>query len=310
MKENSEIIGLLQDKQRLEQELSGLFYGAVEVREASGKKYIYVHFRDDGMPTSRYVGEYSDELYNLVLRNNSRAKEIKKELRHVENALKELGYNDSSLSAKVQKNIDYARRHLAETIYEQAVLEGVATTFVDTESIIEGGRVSNMTADDVRKIVNLKHAWDFVLNKNVILCDSNFALLSEINKLVIEGFYYNAGKIRDVPVSIGGTSWRPELPIESAIREGLDEIYSRKDSDIDVAVNLLLFIMKKQIFIDGNKRTAVIFCNHYLIARGKGMLVIPAELTGRFKDLLIPFYEGKDETEMKKFLEKKCYRGL
>ena len=64
-------------------------------------------------------------------------------------------------------------------------------------------------------------------------------------------------------------------------------------NDVDRATEYLLYTMKKQIFIDGNKRTAVIFSNHYLISKGKGIIVIPAEKTEEFKSLLIPFYEGK-----------------
>ena len=153
--------------------------------------------------------------------------------------------------------------------------------------------------EDVLKIVNLKHAWEFILNKNVILSDTNFPLLCEINKFVQEGFYYSAGKIRTVPVSIGGTKWTPELPIESIIKEELDDIFNKKISDIDKAIEILLYIMKKQIFIDGNKRTSIIFANHYLISKGKGIIVIPAELTDEYKDLLINYYEGKDKTKIK-----------
>ena len=86
-------------------------------------------------------------------------------------------------------------------------------------SIIEGGKVNNMTSEDILKIVNLKHAWEFILNKNVILSDTNFALLCAINKMVEEGFYYTAGKVRNTPVTIGGTTWKPDLPIESVIKE-------------------------------------------------------------------------------------------
>ena len=84
---------------------------------------------------------------------------------------------NEELSEKVEQNIDFAKRHLVDTIYKQAILEGVATTFADTESIIEGGKINNMSSEDVLKIVNLKHAWEFILNKNVILSDTNFALL-------------------------------------------------------------------------------------------------------------------------------------
>lgn len=310
MDEKIEIMNLLKNKQILEQQLSMLAYGSVEIRENNSNKYIYVHYREDGVTLTKYVGEYSDDLYNLVLNNSIKAKQIKKQIKEIEKQLKLLKYTEEELSPLVQRNIDFAKRHLVDTIYKQAILEGVATTFADTESIIEGGKVNGMTSEDIMKIVNLKHAWEFILNKNVILSDTNFALLCQINKLVEEGFYYSAGQLRNVPVTIGGTNWTPDLPIESIIKEDLNDISNKEMDDIEKAIEFLLYIMKKQAFIDGNKRTAVIFSNHYLISKGKGIVVIPAELTDEFKDLLIPYYEGKDKSKIKKFIKEKCYIAI
>ena len=310
MEEKIEIMNLLQNKQVLEHELQTLVYGSVEIRENNSNKYIYVHYREDGVALTKYVGEYSDELYNLVLNNSIKAKQLKKQIREIIKKLKQLNYTEEELSEKVEQNIDFAKRHLVDTIYKQAILEGVATTFADTENIIEGGKVNNMTTEDILKIVNLKHAWEFILNKNVILSDTNFALLCEVNKMVEDGFYYTAGKVRNAPVTIGGTTWKPDLPIESVIKEELEEIFSKELDDIDRAIELLLYTMKKQVFIDGNKRTAVIYSNHYLISKGKGIIAIPAELTEEFKDLLIPYYEGRDEKEIKKFIKEKCYMSI
>ena len=310
MEEKIEIINLLQSKQVLEHELQSLAYGAVEIRENESNKYIYVHYREDGVALTKYVGEYSDELYNLVLNNSIKAKQLKKQIKEITKKLKQLNYTEEELSEKVEQNIDFAKRHLVDTIYKQAILEGIATTFADTESIIEGGKVNNMTSEDILKIVNLKHAWEFILNKNVILSDTNFALLCEINKMLEEGFYYTAGKVRNTPVTIGGTTWKPDLPIESVIKEELEKIFSKELDYIDRAIELLLYTMKKQVFIDGNKRTAVIYSNHYLISKGKGIIAIPAELTEEFKDLLIHYYEGRDEKEIKKFIKEKCYISI
>ncbi len=307
MGEKVEILSLLQDKQSLEHELQSIAYGSVEIRENDSNKYIYVHYRKDGVALTKYVGEYSEELYNLILNNSIKAKELKKQIREINKKLKQLNYVEEELSEKVEQNIDFVKTHLVDTIYKQAVLEGVVTTFADIESIIGGGKVNNMTSEDVIKIVNLKHAWEFVLNKNVILSDTNFALLCEINEMIEEGFYYSAGKIRNVPVTIRGTIWKPDLPIESIIKEELGEILNKEMNDIDRAIELLLYTMKKQVFIDGNKRTSVIYSNHYLISRGKGIIAIPAELTQEFKDLLILYYEGKDEKNIKKFIKEKCY---
>ena len=310
MSDKSEIIALLQNKQLLEHQMESLSYGSVEIRERGSNKYIYVHYREDGVSLTKYVDEYSDDLYNLILNNNIKAKKLKKQIRSINKELKKLNYTENEMSSDVEINIDFAKRHLVQTIYKQAILEGVATTFADTESIIEGGKVNNMTSEDIMKIVNLKHAWEFILNKNVISSNTDFALLCEINKMVEEGFYYTAGKVRSIPVSIGGTRWQPDLPIESVIKEDLNKIFDLNLGDVDKAIEYLLYTMKKQIFIDGNKRTAVIFSNHYLISKGKGIIVIPAEKTEEFKSLLIPFYEGKDNEKIRKFIKEKCYMKI
>jgi len=310
MEANAEIISLLKEKQLLEHKLGSLIYGAPEIREKESNRYLYVNYREDGIKRSKYVGEYSDDLYNLVLNNSLRAKELKTQIRKVTKKLKELNYSDVVLDDKVALNIDFAKRNLVDIIFKQAILEGIATTFADTENIIEGGKVNDMTPEDVLKIVNLKHAWEFILNKNVITTPTNFTLLCEINKLIEEGFYYNAGKVRSVPVTIGGTAWQPPLPIETVVKEELADILDSDMSKVDMAIELLLYIMKKQVFIDGNKRTAVIFANHLLVSHGLGSIAIPADLTDEYKGLLIAYYEGKDNEKIKIFLKEKCYIAL
>ena len=305
--EQIEILSLLREKEILENNLKQLVFGSIEIRQKENKKYIYVHFREDDLQLTKYVGEYSEDLYNLLLRNSERAKEIKKQIRNIQKKLKALNYIEKGLDKKIALNIDFAKKHMVDTIYKQAILEGIATTYLDTETIITGGKVSDMTPDDILKVINLKHAWEFILNRNVIQSPTNFSLLCEINKLVEEGFYYNAGKIRSVPVTIGGTKWKPEIPIESVIIEQLQEILEPNTDVVEKSISLLLYIMKKQIFLDGNKRTAVIFANHLLISNGLGLIVIPENKVNRYKQLLINYYEGKDEQIIRDFLKKECY---
>ena len=87
-------------------------------------------------------------------------------------------------------------------------------------------------------------------------------------------------------------------------------IFSKEEEILDKAINLLLYTMKKQIFIDGNKRTSIIFTNHFLISKGKGIIAIPADLSEEYKALLISYYEGINEDKIKKFLKEKCYIEL
>lgn len=310
MSKQIEILELLENLRIKEYELENLIYGSIEIRESKNKKYIYCHNRIDGIQTTKYIGEYSDVLYNIILSNNSYAKEIKKNIRQIESKLIKLGYVDSELSKNVLMNIDFAKRNLVSTIYTQAILEGVATTLSDTESIIEDGIAKNMHIEDIMKIINLKHAWEFILNKNVIALESDYSILCDINKLIEEGFYYSAGMVRSVPVKIGGTKWVPDLPMLSDIKEDINRIVNQKKSIIDTTIDLLLYVVRKQIFIDGNKRTAVVFANHYLISKGKGLIVIPVDKIEYFKELLVDFYETNKSSKIFKFLKEECFLDI
>ena len=77
---------------------------------------------------------------------------------------------------------------------------------------------------------------------------------------------------------------------------------------IDIAIELALYCMKTQIFIDGNKRAAIIFANHFMIQQGIGLLVVPEALVPEFKALLVSYYEGNNENAIKQFLQDKCWR--
>jgi hypothetical protein len=282
--------------------------GTPEIKELGGKQYLYIRKRIGGRLTSKYVDTYSDALYQLLLRNAREARELQRSIRRIEKELATLGFTEEELSPRVQLNLDFARRSMKSSIYDQAVLEGVATTFLQTEDIIDNGRVYGMTAADVQKILNLKHAWEFILDRDVIQCESNYSILCHIAKLVNEGFYNDGGRIRGVPVTIGGTSYIPPLPIETIVKENLQEIVLRQGESIDTAIALCLYCMKTQIFNDGNKRAAVLYANHYLIAHGGGLIVIPEKEVPEFKKMLVLYYEGVDKDDIITFMKTKCWR--
>ena len=180
-----------------------------------------------------------------------------------------MGYQEGALPARVIQNLDFARANMKTNIYDQAILEGVATSFPQTEEIIENGKVNGMTALDVQKILNLKHAWEFILDQDVIQAKSDYYVLCHIARLVNEGFFADGGRIRGVPVTIGGSSYIPPLPTESIVKEHIETILQANIDDIDKSIRLCLYTMKTQVFIDGNKRAAIIYAKHYLIAHGQ-----------------------------------------
>ena len=307
----NEIQELLRSRADLHARLNLMPYdGTPEIKERGDGKYLYIRKRVAGKLTSTYVGVYTEELYNLLLRNARETREIRKQLRHIEKQLAAAGYSDDELPDDVINNIAFARVNMKNNIYNQAVLEGVATSFPQTEEIIDNGKVSGMTATDVQKILNLKHAWEFILDKDVIASKSDYYMLSYIARLVNEGFFADGGRIRGVPVTIGGSSYIPPIPNEIDIKDEITEIIDDDADAIDIAIKLCLYCMKTQIFLDGNKRASVIFANHYLISHGEGFLVIPEKEVTEFKDLLVKYYEGEDISIISDFMKKNCWKTM
>lgn len=170
------------------------FDGSIEVKEISGERYLYARKREGGKNTSTYLDVYSEELYETLTRQAVELRTLKRDLRRIEKKLAELGYSGEELSPRVLLNIDFARANVKSLIYDQAVLEGISTTFPQTEAILENGMVNGVRAQDVQKILNLKHAWEFILDKDVILSDTNYYMLAHIAGMVNEGIYTNGGR--------------------------------------------------------------------------------------------------------------------
>ena len=303
------IQNLLRTKAEYQARLNLIPYeGSIDIKENSGKKYLYIRKREAGKVQSTYVGLYSEELHQTLLRGVKEARELKKQIRAIEKELAALGYSHEELAPDVILNMDFVRANMKSIIYDQAVLEGVSTTFPDTELIIENGKVNNVSAEDVQKILNLKHAWEFVLDKDVIQSPTSYYVCQYIARLVNEGFYYEGGRIRGVHVKIGGSSYIPPLPVEYEVKDQIEKIVAADASNVDIAIELALYVMKTQIFNDGNKRTAIIFANHYLIAHGAGLMVVPENIVTEFKQLLVRYYEDIDVGAIKDFLKNQCYR--
>ena len=309
MNDFNKIQNLLQEKADYQARINLIPYdGSPEIKENSSGKYIYIRKRVGSRLTSTYVDIYSDDLYQLLLRNSKELRELRKQVRKIGKRLAELGYEANDLDVRVIQNLDFARANMKSNIYDQAVLEGVATSFPQTEDIIDNGTVSGMTANDIQKILNLKHAWEFILDTDVLQAKTDYYLLCHIAKLVNEGFFADGGRIRAVPVSIGGSSYKPPIPVETIVRDRIQEIIISKKEKIDIAIELCMYSMKTQVFIDGNKRASIIFANHYLIAHGQGLLVIPEEHVPEFKKKLVEYYEGEDIRDISTFLKDKCWK--
>ena len=210
-----------------------------------------------------------------------------------------------------EKNIFIAKRNIVDYIWKSANLEGIGVTYPDTQAIYDGGIVNGLTVDNIIAINNLKYAWQFILENDGIISD--YKVLCHLHKLTCDKLVLdeNLGRIRSTPVNIGGTKWTPSFPIESQIKEELDAILNQDDkTKTEIAIEVMLWIMRRQMFIDGNKRVGMLFANKIMIDNGCGIITVSLENKAIFFEKLIKFYETGDNSDIKKWIYNECIDGI
>jgi hypothetical protein len=207
-----------------------------------------------------------------------------------------------------EQNIFIAKRNIVDYIYKSANLEGIHVTLPETQAIFDGIGINGVKVEDIIKINNLKRAWQFMLDTLDNLTD--FDYLCRLNMIIgSEGSTYGAGKIRAYDVKISGTNWQPQVPFEYDVRNEMADILKMK-SKTEQAITLMLWGMRRQIFIDGNKRTSMMIANKEMINHGCGIISVPNEKIRPLYDLLIRFYETNNMEEIKNFVYENCIDGL
>ncbi len=208
-----------------------------------------------------------------------------------------------------QDNILMAKRLLVDVVYKSANLEGIAVTFADTNDILNDVNVTSIKPSEISKVCNLRDAWKYVIEH--INDELTLGFIQEVHTLVAKSeLPYNKLRVlRDSGVLISGTNWRPEIPDINIIYQEFTEI-KKIENITERAITTMLWIMRSQMFIDGNKRVASMVCNKILIENGKGIMTVPVELDGKFKTMLVNYYETNNMEELKQWVYDNCLDGI
>ena len=138
-------------------------------------------------------------------------------------------------------------------------------------------------------------------------------MLTYLHKLTCDKLVLNQdlGKLRTTPVNIGGTNWKPQFPIESQIIEELEMLLKQNQkTKTEIAIEVMLWIMRRQMFIDGNKRVGMLFANKIMIDNGCGIITISQKDQPTFFEKLIRYYETGDNTDLKEWIYDTSIDGI
>ena len=207
-----------------------------------------------------------------------------------------------------EENIFLAKRNIVDYIWKSANLEGIGVTYPDTQAIYNGMAVSGYTIDEINAINDLKHAWQFLLAH--INDKFDLVFLEKIHMLLGKFTIINAGSLRCEEVRIGGTEWIPGIPDKEKVNYEILGIYNSKTPPLGKAIDITLYLMRAQLFYDGNKRLAMLAGNKIMIGYGQGIISVKQKDIKEFYKLLIGFYETNNTSGIKKFLYNNCIDGM
>lgn len=219
-----------------------------------------------------------------------------------------MGITDKFNMSK-ENNIFNAKRIMVDSIYKQANLEGIAVTFADTQSILNNVNIEHVTPTDISKVCCLRDGWNYLFDHIDDTVDLVFLEATHELTARFDVPYQYLGKLRNEEVMISGTDWRPEIPNADKIYRDLQDL-NKIECITDRALSVGLYVMRSQMFKDGNKRVGSFAANKILIANGKGIFNVPVKLDGLFKQKLVDYYESNENEELKSWIVENCLDGV
>ncbi len=216
-------------------------------------------------------------------------------------------YIEDKYNMTKDENIFLAKRNIVGSIYNSVKLEGLDITFPETYAIYYKARLEKVNIADVNTVLNLKHAWKYILcniDKPITL-----EYILDVHNEVSKDEALTWGVLRNGRVGISGTDYRPPIPIKEEVIEKLKE-FERIPGCTERSVERMLWMMKKQLFWDGNKRTAMLIANKDMISHGKGIITIPEKDIELFGQLLSKFYSYDEKDDLKAFIFEKGIDGI
>ena len=205
-------------------------------------------------------------------------------------------------------NIDRIRtlidKYIVDYVYNAARIEGVNTKYLDTKLLVDEGIEPHLDSDKIIVLKNLKDAYKALKDDKFLSQSIDLNSLKKVNLIINgRGLVREAGRLRVDSVYLTNCNYTPEIPDEYTINNDILDIIGQNKNVLDIGIELYLYIMRSQPFIDGNKRTANVFANLYLMQHDSSLISVHASKKKHFLKLLTSFCETNNPNKLVEFIK-------
>lgn len=199
----------------------------------------------------------------------------------------------------------YVAQNRLDLVRRTMVFEGTVFSESQTQEILGNGEIPHLDFTLVCGVRNINRAWNWVCSPKEYGVDTFEYLHSIVSEDVIRVPWVE-GTFRDetVGVRISSSSYSPPLTTRAEAYNEFDKeltfvlnglkSYQSVEKKVKICLDFFIFLMKRQYFIDANKRTAYLFVNSLLRDFGTGKILLLPDLKNyeTFNALLKKYYEG------------------
>jgi Fic family protein len=208
------------------------------------------------------------------------------------------------------------RAHLPDLIWNAAALEGNNFTLPEVKTLLEGVTVGGRRLEDEEQILALSAAYNrldemvaggtFSLSKQV--SDELHGLVA-VHEAIEAGHFRGEGRVQGggtVSLANGGSVPGTEHGEGGALlRQHFEDLVDYLHSVDDPRRRALIYFAsatRRQLYFDGNKRTARLMMTGELMSSGYEVLSVPFNRRLEYNNALDVLFERDDATELLRFL--------
>lgn len=207
-----------------------------------------------------------------------------------------------------------AHSKISQAIESMALVEGIESYVEFIPEVITSANIPVVDTDHVdvfsiHQIKNLHDAWSYMIETIIIGIDADY--LIKLNSIVAKGEALYTGTLRKDQAYVSGIHEIEPIDAKELNCKVARLLSGDKNSSqyLHKILEFYIFMIVRQPFYDGNKRTAFIVLNKLLLENSIGMIIIREVQIKSYNQLLNEHYKTRsDETlnNLIKFLKDEC----
>ena len=150
----------------------------------------------------------------------------------------------------------------------------------------------DLNSEEGKALNNFRRAYQFIMDTSDL--DINYSYLLDLHWILMDGLM--------------------DLVNNELNEEQIDYLYKMINqpakANTEIAIDVMLYILNKKLFKDGDIRVALMFANKIMLESGCGFISVPEDKDEQFRELIHEAHHTENSDKFKKWVYTYCISGV